>query len=299
MTDINHKMINDCTLCPHRCHIDRTKSSGYCGCSDRLRVARAALHHGEEPCISGDRGAGAIFFSGCTLRCRFCQNESISHHMIGRDITVERLAAIFANLESDNAANIDLVTPSQWSIHIHDALQIYRPNIPIVYNCSGYESVDTLKILDKDIDIYLPDFKYADRDIAYNYSKVKDYKDIVCDAISEMIRQVGRPIFDDDGYMKKGIIIRHMILPLHTKNSIDVLRIIKENFGTDIWISLMSQYTPMHKDDIFPELSRHLTDREIKKVYNSAIDMGFHNGYMQDKKSTGIEAIPIFDMTGV
>lgn len=288
-----------CTLCPRRCGADRTKGTGACGSGARLRIARAALHYGEEPCISGKRGSGAVFFSGCALRCVFCQNHAISAEQFGRDISVERLSEIFRELEDQGAENINLVTPTQWSAHIARALELYRPHIPVLYNCGGYESPETLRRLEGLVDVWLPDIKYADPELAARFSGARDYPETAFRAVSEMLRQCGNPVFNERGMIQRGVIIRHLVLPLHLRNTFAVLDRIRAEFGTDTWISLMFQFTPIVPLPEYPELNRALTRRERERAERYLEDLGFLNGYVQEPDSSGTKFIPEFDLTGV
>ena len=289
-----------CSICPRKCAADRTATvgDGYCGMPANPVLARAALHFGEEPCISGVRGSGTVFFSGCSLRCCYCQNHSISHKNEGKAITVERLAEIFKELENAGAHNINLVNPSHYAVSICKALNLYRPNIPVVYNSSGYERVETLKMLDGLVDIYLPDCKYVDSTLSKSLSAAEDYFMVTSAAIMEMARQTGMVQFDADGMMIKGTMVRHLVLPGHTCNSmrvLDWLSTIKEQ----VWISLMFQYTPCGDLSAHKELQRSLTRRECEKVWRYMDELGIENGYVQDRKSAGTTMIPAFDLTGV
>jgi putative pyruvate formate lyase activating enzyme len=261
-------------------------------------AARAALHFGEEPCISGTRGSGTVFFSGCTLRCVFCQNQSISQQKIGKSITIERLADIFRELEQSGAHNINLVNPTHYAVSICKALELYRPNVPVLYNSSGYERVETLKMLDGLIDVYLPDCKYVHNDIAKLLSGVDDYFEHASSAILEMARQTGPATLDENGIIRKGTIVRHLVLPGHTRESMAVLDWLALHKDT-LWISLMFQYTPMGNINEFKELQRPLTSRECAKVWDYMNSLGIHNGYVQSRQSSGKGMIPAFDLTGV
>ena len=261
-------------------------------------VARAALHYGEEPCISGANGSGTVFFSGCSLRCCFCQNHSISHKNEGKAITVERLAEIFKELENAGAHNINLVNPSHYAVSICQALQLYRPNIPVVYNSSGYERVETLRMLDGLVDVYLPDCKYVDPALSMTLSGAEDYFEAASAAIMEMARQTGTAQFDNSGMMVKGTMVRHLVLPGHTKNSMQVLDWLA-TIKDSVWVSLMFQYTPCGDISAHKELQRTLTQRECEKVWDYMDDLGIVNGYVQDRKSAGTTMIPAFDLTGV
>lgn len=288
-----------CTLCPRQCGAKRTENDnigGYCGMPDHPMVARAALHFGEEPCISGTHGSGTVFFSGCALGCIFCQNQEISHNRFGKVITPERLADIFRELEQAGAHNINLVNPTHYAVSICKALELYKPNIPVLYNTGGYERVETLKMLEGLIDIYLPDCKYIDSELSSTLSDAPDYFQYNSAAIKEMVRQTGPVVLEDNGIAQKGTIVRHLVLPGHTKNSIEVLDWLAtiEN----VWVSLMFQYTPCGQLTGHKELQRPLTRRECDKVWGHLSDLGL-NGYVQDRESNGTDMIPCFDLTGI
>ena len=289
-----------CTLCPRNCGAERTReqSGGFCGMPELPVVAKAMLHLWEEPCLVGEHGAGTVFFSGCNLRCCFCQNHSISHKNEGKAITVERLAEIFEELENAGAHNINLVNPSHYAASICKAVQLYRPRIPVVYNSSGYERVETLRMLDGLVDIYLPDCKYVDPALSMTLSGAEDYFEVASTAILEMARQTGMAQFDDNGMMVKGTMVRHLVLPGHTKNSMQVLDWLS-TIKDSVWVSLMFQYTPCGNISAHKELQRTLTRRECEKVWNYMDELGIVNGYVQDRKSAGTTMIPAFDLTGV
>lgn len=289
-----------CSICPRQCGAERNDEFGYgfCAAPASPVVARAALHFGEEPCISGTNGSGTVFFSGCSLRCCFCQNHSISHKNEGKAITVERLAEIFEELENAGAHNINLVNPSHYAASICKAVQLYRPRIPVVYNSSGYERVETLRMLDGLVDIYLPDCKYVDPALSMTLSGAEDYFEVASTAILEMARQTGMAQFDDNGMMVKGTMVRHLVLPGHTKNSMQVLDWLS-TIKDSVWVSLMFQYTPCGNISAHKELQRTLTRRECEKVWNYMDELGIVNGYVQDRKSAGTTMIPAFDLTGV
>ena len=296
------KHYQNCTLCPRKCGVDRENARGICGESNILRVARASLHMWEEPCLSGNVGSGTVFFTGCNLGCIYCQNYNITHEHHGKEITTERLAEIFLELQEKGAANINLVTAVHFTPHIIQALDIARKNglkLPIVYNSSGYERPETLKMLDGYIDIYLPDYKYFDPVLAKKFSFAPDYPSVVREALREMFRQVGTPVFDADGMMKKGMIVRHLVLPAHTADSMNVLCDLHETFGDDIYISIMSQYTPCRTFEDTPELSRKLTRYEYKKVTDFAEKLGITNGFLQSGEAAKESFIPDFDERGV
>lgn len=290
-----------CYNCPRMCGVDRQEKKGFCGMGEKAVVAKAYLHMWEEPCISGSRGSGTVFFSGCNLRCIFCQNHEISHGRIGREYSTEELAKVFLSLRDKGAHNINLVTPSHFTAQIRSALELAKSDsftshpldIPIVYNTGGYDSVEELKKMEGMIDIYLPDLKYIKPDIAKRYSSAEDYFEAASAAVAEMYRQVGGPRFDADGIMKKGVIIRHLVLPGHIDNTIGVLNWISENMPKDIYVSLMSQFTPCYKACGHPVLDRHLTRHEYEKVEKLFVKLGI-NGYVQERTSATEEYIPDF-----
>ena len=288
-----------CNVCPRKCNTDRSKKAGFCGMTDKIKVARAELHFWEEPCISGKKGSGTIFFSGCPLKCVYCQNEEISSGGFGKDISVERLAEIFRELEEKGADNINLVTPTHYSEQILNAFDIYKPKIPVVYNCSGYEDVETLKKFKDIVDIYLTDIKYFDSSVSEKYSKAKDYFEVASSAVKEMISQQPENIFDEDGIMKKGVIIRHLVLPLNITQTRKILEWIKENLPENVIISLMSQYVPLGKACEHKEINRKLTTREYEKVLNMFDELDFEYGFMQELSSSKEDFIPPFNLEGV
>lgn len=281
----------NCNLCPNKCNVDRTVTVGKCGIGDEIYVARYGLHFWEEPVISGTKGSGTIFFSGCTMRCIFCQNQKISRKPYGEKITVEKLAEIFRELDK-TALNINLVTPTHYADKIVKALDIYKPNHPVIYNTSGYETTDTLKMLDGYIDIYLPDLKYVNSDISYFLSKRKNYFEFAFSAIDEMCRQVGKPIIEN-GIMKKGVIVRHLIIPGYVQNSLDVLRIFAENFKDRALLSLMSQYTPCNMEN-YPKLNKTITPLEYKRVVKELERLNIEDGFIQKLSSANSVYIPDF-----
>lgn len=292
----------DCSLCPRNCHVDRSIVRGYCKCGSNLKIARAALHYWEEPCISGGNGSGTVFFSGCTLKCCFCQNFNISSEGFGEEITVERLSEIFLELQEKGANNINLVTATQYLPSVLEALDQVRGQlkIPVVYNCGGYEKKETIEALKGYVDIFLPDLKYHDPELSKLYSGAEDYFKVASEAVRTMIEMTGAPEFDENGIMKKGVIIRHMILPGCYKDSIDLLHWIKENLPENgFLLSLMSQYTPFYKSYMYPKINRRLTTFEYEKVLDEAIRLGLENGYMQEKSSAKEEYTPPFDLQGV
>ena len=290
-----------CNLCPRKCGAVRTAHSGngFCKMGELPVVARVAPHYGEEPCISGTKGSGTVFFSGCTMRCVYCQNYEISNENGGRTITPERLAECYKELEDKGVHNINLVTADHFAHAVVKSHEIYKPRIPIVYNCSGYTSPKTLSMLDGLVDIYLPDFKYADDFLAVKYSSAPNYVNTAVAAIHEMTFQVGLPQFDDDGIMKKGVIVRHLILPAHTKNSLEVLDIVKRRFGDQVLLSLMCQYIPMGKvsDREFSRINRKITRREYDKVKLEMMRLGI-DGFTQELSSADESYVPEWDFEG-
>ena len=285
-----------CNLCPRKCNACRTEhqGNGFCGAGTLPVIARVAPHFGEEPCISGTKGSGTVFFSGCTLKCVFCQNYEISDGHKGRAVTPKELADCYKRLESSGVHNINLVTADHYVTAVAESLDIYKPSIPIVYNCSGYTSPKTLSILDGLVDIYLPDFKYSDDALAIKYSSAPNYVNTASAAIKEMIFQVGTPQFDPEGMMKKGVIVRHLILPSHTKNSLGVLDIIKRSYGKQVLVSLMCQYVPVNKAHDFPKINRTITRREYEKVKSKLFALGL-DGFTQDLTSASTDFIPDWD----
>lgn len=285
-----------CSICPRHCNVDRSVNLGFCQSPDNFRVARAALHFWEEPCISGKEGSGTVFFSGCNLKCVFCQNNEISAENKGVEISDDKLISIFENLISQGANNINLVNPTHYAKRLAKVLSRWKSPVPIVYNSSGYEEVETLKALDGLIDIYLPDLKYIRAEKAMRYSKAADYFEKASAALLEMRRQV-EDKFDGD-IMKSGMIIRHLILPQNTNSSIAVLDFIKSNFP-NTFVSLMAQYTPCGDLSEFPEINRKITKREYEKVVNYAFDNSFDKLFIQELNSADKSFIPKFDFTGV
>ena len=288
-----------CTLCPRNCKAERSENEGrgVCGVGSMPKVARAALHMWEEPCISGTRGSGAVFFSGCGLRCIFCQNEAISHGGEGEYVAPQRLAEIFRELEAQGAHNINLVTAAQFVPAVIEALHIYRPNIPIVYNSSGYESVETLRMLEGYVDIYLPDFKYIDGQMAKLLSGAQDYPEVAMAAIGEMLRQTGPAVYDEDGMMLRGTQIRHLVLPGLTGDSMKILSVIADEFPGAA-VSLMGQYVPFGRALDMPGMNRRLKKKEYARVLAHMEAIGL-DGYRQELESASEAFVPAFDGTGV
>lgn len=286
-----------CTLCPRRCGVDRSVKTGFCGMGNQPKVARAALHFWEEPCISGTRGSGTVFFSGCTLRCAFCQNYEISHRGMGKEISVRRLADIFKTLEDQGAHNINLVTATPFTYAVLDALELYRPRLPVVWNTGGYETLETLKLLEGAVDIYLPDLKHVSPRLSRLCAGAPDYFEIASAALREMCRQTGPAVLDDAGIMQKGVIVRHLILPGCTSDSCRALDFIAENLPKGTPVSLMRQYTPSPFCAI-PGLDRRVTDAEYSRVLDRFEALGL-SGFTQEKESADSAYTPPFDLTGV
>lgn len=295
-------MKNECSLCPRMCRTDRDVTTGYCGVKNTLRVARAALHFWEEPCISGEEGSGAVFFTGCNLRCVFCQNYHIARAEQGKEITTERLAEIFLELQEQKANNINLVTGTHYVPQIVEALQSAKKQglqIPVVYNCGGYERTETLQLLEGLVDIYLPDFKYMDSQRAGKYSHAKGYPEVAKAALAEMVRQQPEAVFDERGLMKQGIIVRHLMLPGGIKDSKEVVRYLYETYGDRIYMSLMNQYTPLAHVETYPEINRKLKKFEYDRLVDYAIALGVENAFIQEGETAEESFIPAFTGEGV
>ena len=287
-----------CNLCPRSCNAERYEEygRGYCKMGTLPRIARAAPHMWEEPCISGTKGSGTIFFSGCVLSCVFCQNNEISSGGKGKTVTVGQLTDHIKRLEQMGVHNINLVSPTPYIESVIEAFSIYKPAIPVVYNTGGYEKPETIKRLEGIVDIYLPDMKYISSELSSKYSHASDYAEYACASIAEMVRQTGRPVFDDNGIMQRGTIVRHLILPSNTKNSIAVLEYLDKNFGSDILISLMGQYFPAGKAKDYPEINRTITKREYEKVLSALDDMSL-DGFAQELDSATHKYVPDFDLS--
>lgn len=296
-------LLKNCALCPRECRVDRTAGQrGFCRCDDKLVVARAALHMWEEPCISGEEGSGTVFFSGCALGCVYCQNRPIAQGLAGKVISTERLAEIFLELQAQGANNINLVTPSHFVPHILDALDRAKGaglSIPVVYNCSGYEKVETLRLLEGWVDVYLPDFKYMTPEPALKYSRCPDYPQAAARALEEMVRQAGPARFDKRGMMRKGVLVRHLALPGYLEDSKRVIRYLYETYGDTIYISIMNQYTPMPAVEGYPEINRRLTQAEYDELVDFALNLGVKNGFIQEGETALESFIPPFDGQGV
>ena len=280
------ELLRKCEMCPHRCKIDRTQNQiGRCKSKDTVKVAIASIHNYEEPCISGKNGSGTVFFSNCNLSCKFCQNYEISQQGLGKEITIERLSKIFLEQQSKGAHNINLVSPTSYAYQIIEAIKIAKKNgleIPIIYNTNGYENVETIKLLNGYIDVYLPDLKYAEDDLGKKYSNVDNYFEIATSAIKEMYNQVGENIYDEDGMIKRGMIIRHLVLPNHTENTKKVLTWINSNMSKNITVSVMAQYFPTYKAKAIDDINRKITKREYKKVEDFLYSLDLENGYIQE-----------------
>lgn len=287
-----------CNQCPRKCNVDRENAFGYCKAPNAYKLARASLHFWEEPCISGKNGSGTVFFSGCNLGCVFCQNYDISYNCKGVEVSEERLIRIFEHLVDEGANNINLVNPTHYAVQLAHTLKKYKPPVPVVYNTSGYDSVDTLRLLDGLVDIYLPDFKYIRNDKALRYSRAEDYPQFAMPALREMKRQVGDDVFDENGIMKKGMIIRHLVLPGNTNSSIQALDYLAENFG-DTYISVMAQYVPCTDLSDYKEINRKITEREYDKVVNHILNLGLEKVFLQTLESATEDYIPDFDLSGV
>lgn len=293
-----------CTLCPRACGADRLHGEpGYCGQTAEIKAARAALHFWEEPCISGITGSGTVFFSGCSLGCIFCQNHCIANGTVGKTISTGRLAEIFLELQEKGAANINLVTPSHFIPQLLRALTSAKAqglSIPIVYNTGSYEEVDTLRYLEGSIDIYLPDLKYHSPALSSDYANAPDYFEKATAAIAEMHRQVGSPCFDSsNGLMKKGVIVRHLVLPGQIKDSKKILRYLWEAYENDIYVSILSQYTPLPHVASHPELNRRVSAEEYDRVLRFAEKLGIQQGFIQEGETASESFIPLFDTEGI
>ena len=292
-----------CNMCPRECNVDRGLGKiGFCKVPNQIKVSRAALHFWEEPCISGKEGSGAVFFSGCNLRCVYCQNRKIAEGVYGREITVDRLAAIFLELQDKGANNINLVTPSHYVLQIIEALNLAKERglkLPVVYNSSAYEKVRTLQLLEGYVDVYLPDFKYMDKGLSAKYSAAENYSEVAKRAIEEMVRQVGKPKFDEHGIIQKGVVVRHLVLPGCVWDSKEVIRYLHSTYKNDIFISILSQFTPMKGLNKYPEINRKVSEKEYEEVVDFAIDIGVENGFIQEGDVAEESFIPDFDFEGV
>lgn len=294
-------MLDSCTLCPHNCKVNRLEGKkGRCKCDNTLKIALASLHMFEEPCISGTNGSGTVFFTNCNLNCIYCQNYEISQGGKGKEITIQTLADIFIKQQEKGAHNINLVTPTMYVYQIIEAIKIARKNglkIPIIYNSNGYENVETIKMLNGYIDVYLPDLKYYTNELSKKYSNVDNYFEVATNAIKEMYSQVGNAIFDDNGIIQKGVIIRHLVLPNHIQNTKNILKWINENMPKDIYVSVMAQYFPTYKAKSDSLINRKLNKKEYKEVFNYLYSLDLQNGYIQELGSHEEEYVPDFNLS--
>lgn len=291
-----------CNICPRSCGINRDNYKGYCNMTWNIKVAKAYLHKWEEPCISGKNGSGTVFFTGCNLKCVFCQNYKISQTDFGKTVTVEELANIFIKLQMEGAHNINLVSPTIYAYLIKEAILLSKKkglHLPIVYNSNAYESVNTLKLMEGVIDIYLPDLKYYNDVLSRKYSKAPHYFDYATKAILEMYRQVGIPQFDEKGILKRGLIIRHLILPGYVEDTKKILLWIRNNLPKEVYISLMGQYIPFYNTQKFPEINRKITKQEYEEAIEYFFEIGLENGYVQESSSASEDYIPDFDLKGL
>ena len=300
--EVTSIMYSSCTLCPRTCQVNRASGgTGFCGMTASIQVARASLHMWEEPCISGTNGSGTVFFTGCNLKCVFCQNHTIAIGKKGREVSVSQLADLFLMLQDKGAHNINLVTPSHYAPGIAEALRLAKKQglcLPIVYNTSGYDSVSTLSLLDGLVDVYMPDFKYVSGELSKRYSHADDYFHVAKASLAEMFRQVGSPVFDGD-MLVKGILVRHLLLPGCTADSKAVIEYLHATYGDNIFISIMNQYTPLPHVAAFPEINRKVTPAEYDEVVDFAIELGVENGFIQEGDTAEESFIPEFDFTGL
>lgn len=294
---------DSCRICPKECGVNRNlQRTGHCKSGARIKAARAALHFWEEPCISGDSGSGTVFFSGCNLHCIFCQNRPISDASIGAEISEQRLSEIFLELQLKGAENINLVTPGHYIVSIIPAIKKARKaglNIPVVYNTGAYEKTDAIQLLDGYVDVYLPDLKYMDSNLSGKYSGAPDYFHFAKRAIHEMVKQVGRPKFDKQGRIIKGVIVRHLMLPGCLKDSKNIIRYLHEAYKNNIYISIMNQYTPMEQAQGIDELGRKVTEEEYGQLIKYALSIGIENGYIQEGETAEESFIPDFNCMGI
>ena len=291
-----------CELCPRKCRVDRKKSVGFCGASEKIRVALVSLHKWEEPCLVGENGAGTIFFSHCNLKCVFCQNFKISHENFGKEISIERLAEIFIEQQKRGAANIELVTPSHYVPQICSAIDLAKNfglKIPVVYNSNAYENVETLDLLKNRVDIFLPDLKYFSDELAKIYSNAPNYFEVAMAAIKKMFELVGENKFNSQGLMIRGVIVRHLILPNERRDSMKIIDRLYKTFGDKIFLSLMNQYTPMFRAGDYKKLSRRLTTFEYKSVINYAVELGIKNCFVQTSGAVGENFVPNFNLENI
>lgn len=297
-----NELYNSCELCPRKCHINRNINKGICSNTSTLKVARSALHYFEEPSISGTNGSGTIFFSGCNLKCCYCQNKEISNDNFGINISVERLSELMLELQAKKASNINLVTPTHFVPSIIEAIKLARANglsIPIVYNTSGYESINTIKLLTGYVDIYLTDFKYFDNKLGEDLSKVKNYFEVASLALEEMYKQVGINKFASNGMMTKGIIVRCLVLPTKGTDTKKIINYLYKKYQDNIYLSIMNQYTPVNHSDTFSFLNDKVSDKEYDDIINYALDLGVKNAYIQEGETQDESFIPPFDLEGL
>ena len=298
------QILERCQLCPRDCRVNRLKGEkGYCKQTSEVMIARAALHLWEEPCLTGENGSGTVFFSGCTLGCVYCQNRSIATSEVGKNISIARLADIFFELKEQGAHNINLVTGTHFIPQIVEALKIAKEKgleLPIVYNTSGYERIESLQMLRGYVDIYLPDLKYKESEVSKRYSHAKNYFDYASKAIAEMVSQVGTPIFDEEtGLMKKGVIVRHLCLPGNAKDTRAILRYLYQTYGDTIYMSIMNQFTPVCDLQAYPEINRRLTEREYNRMIDYALHLGIEQAFVQEGETAKESFIPEFNLQGV
>lgn len=294
--------ITNCNLCPRRCGVNRTQRAGFCGAGEKVRIALVSLHQWEEPCLVGERGAGTVFFSYCNLRCVYCQNHEISHGGKGQEVSVERLAEIFLEQQARGAATLDLVTPTHYVPQIITALDMAKGrgfHLPVVYNSSGYETVETVEALRGYVDIFLPDLKYMRAESGGEYSAAADYFSYASAAIKKMVEITGPVQFADNGQMTRGVLVRHMVLPGHRHESMELMKWLWENWGRTIQVSLMNQYTPMYKASEHKKINRRLTTFEYESVVDFVLDLGMENVYVQERRSASEEYVPDFNGAGV
>ncbi len=297
------RLLRECRLCPRDCGANRWQGQkGFCGVDKTLRLARAALHPWEEPCLIGEKGSGAVFFSGCGLKCVYCQNYDIAVATAGEPVEISRLAEIFLELQDQGAANINLVTAAQYVPQTVRALELAKEQgltLPVVYNSGGYEKVETLKLLEGLVDVWLPDYKYRSRELARRLSRAEDYPEQAARALDEMVRQAGGEAFAADGRMLRGVIVRHLVLPGQKEDSKAVVRFLRERYGDRIYLSLLKQYTPLPRMRAWPQLNRRVTTYEYRQVVDYALSLGVTKGYMQKGETAKESFIPAFDGQGV
>jgi len=296
-------MLNSCKLCPRNCNVNRLKDElGFCKSGSNLSIARVSLHKWEEPCISGTKGSGTIFFSNCNLKCVFCQNHEISQEQIGKEISIKRLSEIFMEQQNREAHNINLVTPTHFVPQIIESIKLSRKNglsIPILYNSNGYENVETIKSLEGYIDIYLPDLKYINNKFAEKYSMAQDYFKFASCAIDEMVSQAPNPVFNENGIMLKGVIIRHLMLPGLLFDSKKIVDYIYKKYGNNVYLSLMNQYTPMFNAAKYPEINKPLNQKHYESLIDYCQNLGFKNAFIQEEGTAKESFVPHFDLSGV